>query len=114
MRGPWHISTPASDSPDQAAGYLGDTANRMLDFYSTVLNPVISTGCPCFPSCSDYARDAIIRFGFIPGTILALERLMHEPGEIEHGRVIRTDRGLRIHDPLSANTDWLFDPSTSR
>ncbi len=113
MRGPWRASAPTPSPPARGIDYLHDTASLMLDFYSTVLHPALSTGCPCIPSCSEYARDAITRFGIVPGTILALERLMHESGEIEYGRTIRTDRGLRIFDPLSANTNWLFeDPAT--
>lgn len=47
----------------------------LLAFYKRLLSPLLGARCRFHPSCSDYARDAIVRFGPARGGILALWRL---------------------------------------
>ncbi|MGB3975235.1 MAG: membrane protein insertion efficiency factor YidD [bacterium] len=86
--------------------YLDVVCKGTMTFYSTVLRPVISTGCYCHPSCSEYMALAIQTHGFPIGLILGLERLLHEYGEYQYGKVVLTPEGWRIYDPVDSNTSW--------
>lgn len=44
--------------------------------YQRVLSPILPKSCRFYPSCSHYAREAILRHGVIRGGILAVKRLL--------------------------------------
>lgn len=65
----------------------------LIDFYQSILSPdhgwlkgKFPHGfCRFYPSCSQYAKEAIMRFGLVKGGLLATKRLskcnpLHEPG----------------------------------
>ncbi|MEO5701711.1 MAG: membrane protein insertion efficiency factor YidD [Casimicrobiaceae bacterium] len=43
--------------------------------YQYLLRPLLGANCRFYPSCSDYAREAVERHGALPGTWLALRRV---------------------------------------
>jgi uncharacterized protein len=43
--------------------------------YQLLVSPVLPPSCRFLPSCSDYAREAIMRHGARRGLVLALRRL---------------------------------------
>ena len=43
--------------------------------YKLMLSPLFAGSCRFLPSCSDYARDAIVQHGLVRGTWLAVRRL---------------------------------------
>src|SRR5262249_60275361 len=43
--------------------------------YQLLVSPVLPPSCRFLPSCSDYAREAILRHGARRGLVLALRRL---------------------------------------
>jgi putative membrane protein insertion efficiency factor len=43
--------------------------------YQYALRPMLGANCRFYPSCSDYAREAIERHGALRGTWLATRRL---------------------------------------
>jgi putative membrane protein insertion efficiency factor len=43
--------------------------------YKLTLSPLIGQRCRFMPTCSDYARDALIGHGFVRGGALAVRRL---------------------------------------
>jgi putative membrane protein insertion efficiency factor len=47
----------------------------LLSVYRIVLRPVLGNRCRFYPSCSDYARDAIAAHGALKGAWLAAKRL---------------------------------------
>jgi len=58
----------------------------VIAFYKTCLSPFLGNNCRFYPSCSDYAQEAIATHGVIKGCYLALIRLTrchpwHEGGE---------------------------------
>jgi putative membrane protein insertion efficiency factor len=46
-----------------------------LRAYQYALRPMLGANCRFYPSCSDYAREAIVRHGSLRGTWLALRRV---------------------------------------
>jgi putative membrane protein insertion efficiency factor len=47
----------------------------MLRGYQYALRPLLGANCRFYPSCSDYAREAIGRYGALKGTWLGLKRV---------------------------------------
>jgi putative component of membrane protein insertase Oxa1/YidC/SpoIIIJ protein YidD len=51
----------------------------VISFYRGPLNhlqAVRRSECPMYPSCSEYSRQAIARFGFAKGWVMSMDRLM--------------------------------------
>jgi len=48
----------------------------LLKFYKVVISPWLPPSCRFIPSCSEYAREAIERYGAIKGTGMAIWRLL--------------------------------------
>ena len=47
----------------------------LLRFYKLAVSPLLGNRCRFYPSCSDYAREAIQYHGAARGTYLAVKRL---------------------------------------
>lgn len=50
-------------------------ATVLIRFYQTALSPLFPRTCRFYPSCSEYAREAIGRFGWWKGGLMSLARL---------------------------------------
>ena len=56
---------------------VGDTAGvAMIRFYQRWISPYIPPSCRFFPSCSEYAAQAVTRYGVFRGGWLAVRRLL--------------------------------------
>ena len=62
-----------------AAGFRPGAAARgvagLLSGYKRFLSPLLPPACRFHPTCSEYAREAILRHGLWKGAWLALRRL---------------------------------------
>lgn len=47
----------------------------LLRLYKFVLSPLLPAACRYQPTCSEYAREAVERYGALRGTIMAARRL---------------------------------------
>ncbi len=47
----------------------------LLKSYKLAVSPFLGQNCRFYPSCSDYARDAIVAHGALRGSLLAGRRL---------------------------------------
>lgn len=47
-----------------------------LKLYQAVISPALGPRCKFYPSCSEYAVQAIMRFGILRGLVLAAWRLL--------------------------------------
>jgi putative membrane protein insertion efficiency factor len=70
-----------------------------IKLYQLLISPLVGSRCKYFPSCSDYAAQAIRDFGILRGLILAGWRLLRcnpwshggfDP--LEHQRIFRPPR----------------------
>jgi putative membrane protein insertion efficiency factor len=43
--------------------------------YQIVLSPLLPAACRFYPSCSEYTREALARYGAVRGTWMGLRRL---------------------------------------
>ncbi|MFP4225972.1 MAG: membrane protein insertion efficiency factor YidD [Desulfobacterales bacterium] len=48
----------------------------IIRLYQVTLSPVLGGACRFYPSCSQYAYEAVIRHGAIKGSILAVKRIL--------------------------------------
>jgi putative membrane protein insertion efficiency factor len=48
----------------------------LIRLYQWTVSPLLGPRCRFYPSCSEYAHEAIGRFGVVRGTWLALKRLL--------------------------------------
>ena len=59
-----------------------------IRLYQLILAPVIGGQCRFYPSCSEYTREAIARYGLGKGISLGARRLLKchplHPGGIDH------------------------------
>lgn len=49
---------------------------KLINIYQRLLSPVLGRNCKYYPSCSDYAKEAIIKKGVITGIILSTWRIL--------------------------------------
>ena len=71
----------------------------LLRAYQILLSPLVGPACRFAPSCSEYAREALLRHGLLRGSWLSARRLgrchpWHEGG---FDPVPRDDAGARSH-----------------
>ncbi|MCJ7773872.1 MAG: membrane protein insertion efficiency factor YidD [Desulfobacterales bacterium] len=56
--------------------------------YKLILSPVLLPACRFYPTCSDYAYQAICNYGPFKGMLLAVKRILKchpfHPGGIDH------------------------------
>ena len=65
------MTTP--ESPALSVAQRGALA--LLRGYKILLSPLFAGSCRFLPSCSDYAAEAVTRFGVLRGCLLATRRL---------------------------------------
>ncbi len=56
-----------------------------IQLYKYTLSPLLPSSCRFTPSCSEYAREAICKYGALKGSVLAARRILkcnpfHEGG----------------------------------
>jgi uncharacterized protein len=70
------VSRPGNPALESAVPKLAQALLLgIVDFYVAVLSPFLGGACKFYPSCSQYAREAIRRHGARTGGWLALKRL---------------------------------------
>lgn len=57
----------------------------LIKAYRYLISPLLGSHCRYYPTCSCYAHEAILRFGFLHGVLLAIRRVLrchpwHEGG----------------------------------
>ncbi|MFZ4858607.1 MAG: membrane protein insertion efficiency factor YidD [Desulfuromonadaceae bacterium] len=47
----------------------------VISFYQRVVSPLLPRTCRFYPSCSEYSRESLIRYGVVRGLFLAVGRI---------------------------------------
>jgi uncharacterized protein len=60
-------------------------ALALITLYQQVISPGLPSSCRYYPTCSQYAKEAIEKYGFIKGSYLGARRILrchpfHEGG----------------------------------
>ncbi|MBW2449174.1 MAG: membrane protein insertion efficiency factor YidD [Deltaproteobacteria bacterium] len=59
----------------------------LIRAYQYTLSPILGPSCRFYPSCSEYARQAIKRHGLLSGLLLAVKRILRchpfHPGGVD-------------------------------
>lgn len=70
---------------------MKQAALRMIRFYQRNISPLCPSCCRFIPTCSQYALEAVEKYGAVKGAALAARRISHcHPFY----------RGGRIYDPV--------------
>lgn len=94
----------ASPRPDDSRPHPVPGA---LDFYKKHVSRVDGDRCPMYPSCSEYAAEAIRKHGLFMGWIMTTDRLMRcGRDELKRSPRIWVNGRERSHDPLTGNDFW--------
>lgn len=72
-----------------------------LKCYKTILSPILPPSCRFYPSCSQYAYDAIKEFGVLKGVYLSTKRVLRCNPFCKGGYDPVVKKGERIKDELS-------------
>ena len=58
----------------------------LINLYKYLISPLLGNNCRFLPTCSEYTKEAIIKFGLIKGTSLGFKRLIkcHPWGKSGH------------------------------
>ena len=86
-----------------ASQRVGQGLIRVFQIY---ISPVDGDRCPSYPTCSQYALEAIRKHGAIVGLVMGFGRLIHESDEIHRVPQIRVNNSYRYYDPVENNDFW--------
>jgi putative component of membrane protein insertase Oxa1/YidC/SpoIIIJ protein YidD len=111
LNGPWEqeperVSTAAQVTVRDTASPAARVFCGLLAFFQQVISPVDGNRCPSHPTCSRYSVQAYRKHGVLLGTLMTVDRLVHEASEASFAPVIEVHGVRRIYDPLSANEFW--------
>jgi hypothetical protein len=48
----------------------------LINFYKTAVSPYLPSSCRFYPTCSEYGKQAIEKYGSVKGSFLALKRVL--------------------------------------
>lgn len=72
MQTPATMQTQARQRPSFGTTLL----LALLTFYQRCISPVLPSACKFYPTCSQYAREAVLLYGTRRGVWMALKRLL--------------------------------------
>ena len=55
---------------------MGRVILAAIALYRFLLSPLLGINCRFAPSCSEYTRDAIVKFGVLKGSWIGLKRIL--------------------------------------
>jgi hypothetical protein len=63
-----------------------DAGCALINLYKYLISPLLGNNCRFLPTCSEYTKEAIIKFGLIKGTSLGFKRIIkcHPWGKSGH------------------------------
>ena len=63
---------------------------NLINFYKYLISPLLGNNCRFLPTCSEYTREAILKFGLIKGISLGFKRIIkcHPWGKSGHEPII--------------------------
>ena len=59
---------------------------KLIEFYQKKISPDLGHRCKYYPTCSEYTRQAIDKYGIIKGSFLGIKRIL-KCNPFSHGGV---------------------------
>jgi len=89
---------------DQTGNFFYEYVLRLYSGPLNHLEAVRHGQCPMYPSCSEYSRQAVARYGFVKGWVLTMDRLMRcGRDELRLTQKIRINGQIKYFDPIENN-----------
>ena len=111
LHGPW--DSPAyrklaqeQKSTKRSTSMTSPFFTSLLSFFSQVISPVDGDRCPSYPTCAAYSKEAYQKHGAFVGTLMTVDRLIHEADETSFSPTVKVYGVRRIYDPVSDNEVW--------
>ncbi len=107
---PWQEESFSAKEKARYEGKMSSAGQRIskgfIRFFQIYISPVDGDRCPSYPTCSQYALQAMRKHGAIMGLIMGFGRLIHESDEIHLAPPIRVGDSYRYYDPVEKNDFW--------
>jgi hypothetical protein len=107
---PWPKETSSGRVKEEARGESLSPGQRavggLFRFFQEYISPVDGDRCPSYPTCSQYAQEAIRKHGVLIGLVMTFDRLIHESDETRRAPLIRVHESYRVYDPVENNDFW--------
>lgn len=82
----------------------------LLRGYKAIISPWLPASCRYVPTCSEYALEAVERFGVLRGGVIAIGRILRCHPFVRGGYDPVTKSGYDIHKTCSASGSELRGP----
>ncbi len=83
--------------------------NVIIGFYQDYISGADGSRCPMYPSCSQYAAQAIRKHGPVVGWVMTFDRIIRcGRSDTRLAPRIRAGGQNMIYDPVSFNDFWWF------
>lgn len=107
--GPWQA--PKSGHATAPAGRNNglNPLQSAVHFFQKYISPVDGPRCRMYPTCSAYALQALDKHGPLVGTMMTVDRLLHESDPREHRHPVRVGDRVRFYDSVENNDFWFAD-----
>ena len=111
FHGPWDSPQYRSASQEHKTSQKSTSIaspffTSLLTFFSKAISPVDGDRCPSYPTCAAYSIEAYEKNGAFMGTLMTVDRLLHEADEARFSPTVNVYGVNRIYDPVSANEVW--------
>jgi uncharacterized protein len=107
---PWPKETSSIGVKEQARSESLSSGQRAVGgvfrFFQEYISPVDGDRCPSYPTCSQYAQEAVRKHGVLIGLVMTFDRLIHESDETRRAPLIRAGESYRYYDPVENNDFW--------
>ena len=105
------LSACASTTPKEGEEKTGfRLMGSLVDFYQRDLNhlsAVKASECPMYPSCSEYSKECIEKYGSVIGWTMSVDRLMRcGRDELSESQKVFIDGKWKYYDPVINNDFW--------
>lgn len=109
---------PVSSAHERAVKSRGSSATSWMfragiSLFRKFISPIDNSFCPSYPSCSSYSLQAFRHHGAFWGSMLTVDRLIHEASEAKHAPFIVINGQKKIYDPLWVNDFLLKKPKAT-
>ena len=105
---PWSISEKSPIIEENILRFSSSWDQRFeygYAFYQATISRADGSRCGMYPTCSDYAYQALQKHGPLIGGVMAADRFMRSEDQAYYPPIIKYGR-TRLYDPVANNDFW--------